>query len=145
MPGVPSLYYGSEWGLNEQRTPQSDVMLRPSLNLAECQHNAPVPDLERALQRLISLRQGSEVLRYGDYTQIYVSHEQLAFLRESDHERVLVVLNAHANAVPLEITLPYPADIAVDLLNPGIRYTVSGTRLSLPDIPPRWARVLRLE
>jgi hypothetical protein len=120
-------------------------MLRPCLNLAEYQRSAPVPDLEQALQRLSALYQGSEALRLGDYTQIFVSHEQLAFLRESDHEHVLVVLNAQANAVPLEITLPHPATAAVDLLNPGTNYPVNDTRLSLPDVPPRWARVLRLE
>lgn len=145
MPGVPSIYYGSEWGLNERRTPQSDSMLRPCLDLETCRRNAPVPDLAPALQRLIQVRQHSQALSYGDYAQLFVNHEQLAFLRESDAERVVVVLNAHPQAVSLDLTLPRPARTAVDLLNPGARFTVNGAQLHLPDLPPRWARVLRLE
>ena len=34
MPGVPSIYYGSEWGLPGRKTPATDAPLRPALDLA---------------------------------------------------------------------------------------------------------------
>ncbi|MEO1255282.1 MAG: alpha-amylase family glycosyl hydrolase [Bacteroidota bacterium] len=45
MPGIPSLYYGSEWGIAGKRTDQSDHMLRPTLSLDKV--DAPEPDLIR--------------------------------------------------------------------------------------------------
>ena len=45
MPGVPSIYYGSEWGLKGQRTPHSDSALRPCLDLAGMQRTTPHPNL----------------------------------------------------------------------------------------------------
>jgi glycosidase len=52
MPGVPSIYYGSEWGLEGKRTAQEDSNLRPCLDLASLQNNSPQPDLPAAISRL---------------------------------------------------------------------------------------------
>lgn len=145
MPGVPSLYYGSEWGLTGRRTPYDDRMLRPALDLRSLNRKSPEPDLPTAITRLISLHQGSAALKYGDYQQIYVSHEQLAFLRRSAGETLLVVLNASPAPVSLDLNLPFACVHAADLLNPGDSFAVAADRLVLPALPPRWARVLRLE
>jgi cyclomaltodextrinase / maltogenic alpha-amylase / neopullulanase len=145
MPGVPSIYYGSEWGIQGRRTPYDDRMLRPSLDLAAAHQSSLAGDLETAIRRLTGLRHRSEALKFGDYLQVYVTHEQFAFLRMSDRERVLVILNAGASPVPLEFDLPSPALSAVDLLNGEEHFVVSGSHLSLPAIPACWARVLRLE
>jgi glycosidase len=145
MPGVPSIYYGSEWGIPGTRTPTSDSALRPCLDMAAMQRSAPARDLEQAITRLAALRSQSETLKFGDYRQVYVSQEQMAYLRESDHERVLVVLNAAPAPVSLELTLPISASRAVDLLNLPDSFSVEGQRLKLNTIPSRWARILKLE
>jgi glycosidase len=145
LPGVPSIYYGSEWGITGKRTQFSDSALRPCLELEEMRRLPPCPDLEGVIQRLAGLRLRSEALCYGDYAQVLVNHEQFAFLRESNHERVLVVLNASPTPANLDLDLPYPASRAVDLLNQDEVFQINGNRLSLRDLPPRWARILRLE
>ena len=144
MPGVPSIYYGSEWGIKGQRTRNSDSMLRPCLDLESARSSAPSPDLERTIARLAAVRLHSTALRFGDYRQVMVSSEQMAYLRESDDERVLVVLNAASSPVVLDLALPFPVTRAVDLLNPGESFSGSGDSLRLT-IPPCWARILRLE
>lgn len=42
---------------------------------------APHPELAGAIARLARLRAATPALRYGDYRQLHVGHEQLAFLR----------------------------------------------------------------
>ena len=124
MPGVPSLYYGSEWGLEGKRTNGSDAPLRPSLDRAAMPQHAAQRDLAHAIARLARLRQTSPALRYGDYRQLLVSHEQLAFARQTSGESVLVLLNASDQPAPFELKLP-GAHQLVDVLNGGEVFHIS--------------------
>ncbi len=145
MPGVPSIYYGSEWGMTGQRTPTSDQALRPALDLGEMRRVAPQPDLAGVIARLAGLRRQSDALRRGSYRQIHVAAEQLVFARETTSERVIVALNAAATSARLEVDLGERRDgQAVDLLNSGETLPIRGGRLVLDPVWPRWARVLRV-
>ncbi len=161
MPGVPSLYYGSEWGIGGRRTPGSDRALRPSLELQQAARESPHPQLAAAITRLARVRSESAALRRGGYRPLFVGAEQFAFERRCEEETVLVAVNA-ADA-PAMLVLPAPAPFSrsafTDLLNPGESYQANGGppeggpavggppvggRLRLEvEVPPRWARVLR--
>jgi glycosidase len=146
MPGVPSLYYGSEWGIAGRRSSHDDRPLRPSLELARISGKAPHPDLPAAIARLSRLRASIPSLRYGDYHQLLVRHEQLAFLRRLAGTQVIVALNAASEEVDLELSLPaahHPiGDILWrDLLNPPEAFPGRDGRIALR-LPPFWARVL---
>ena len=52
MPGVPSIYYGSEWGIRGQRSTYSDAALRPQLDLDKMKNNPPQPELPGLIARL---------------------------------------------------------------------------------------------
>jgi len=145
IPGIPSIYYGSEWGLTGKRTRSDDSALRPCLDLRALQVSSPQPALPSVLRRLANLRESSPVLRYGGYAQLSVSHQQFAFQREHDGERVVVALNAAPETAPMSIPLPCAAARAIDLLNGDERFPVRAGKLELSSIPPRWARVLKLE
>ncbi|HEX7568085.1 MAG TPA: alpha-amylase family glycosyl hydrolase, partial [Anaerolineaceae bacterium] len=43
MPGVPSIYYGSEWGIEGKKSNGSDLPLRPWLDLDQLARQAPQP------------------------------------------------------------------------------------------------------
>jgi glycosidase len=142
MPGVPSIYYGSEWGLRGKRTVSNDRPLRPALDLEQLRSNNPQPELAAAIGRLARLRQATPALRYGSYQQLHVSPAQFAFARRVDGQQVVVLLNAASQAA--EFSLPYPANGArrlVDLLNPGESLPLEGGRLAAT-VWPNWARVL---
>ncbi len=94
MPGVPSLYYGSEWGVKGQRSPSSDQDLRPSINLHRMIQHAPQSSLPITIQKLAKFRACTPALQSGRYQQAYVSSKQFAFWRETEHQKVLVCLNA---------------------------------------------------
>jgi glycosidase len=163
MPGVPSIYYGSEWGLEGKRTKTDDRPLRPNLELDQVCKNAPQPDLEKTIQRLAQIRRDSTALKVGDYCQLFVSSEQLAFSRKTENDQVLVLLNAaeKSSAFELPVALSDGTRL-VDLLNPatlaparsagdfagqasGETFSVMGGKLRVESVPPHWARILKVQ
>jgi glycosidase len=143
MPGSPSIYYGSEWGLKGSRTPHSDAALRPALELPETAQNAPQPDLPAAIRRLADVRKGSPALQRGDYRELHVSAGQLAFERALPGEQVVVALNAAAEPAVIDLAIPHPNARLVDLLNTGDEFALRNGK-ALVDVPPNWARILRM-
>ncbi len=139
MPGVPSIYYGSEWGM-EGRKGDADWMLRPRLQPGDAAH-APHPDLAAAIARLASVRHALPALRRGSYEQLAVEAELLVFRRSYDGQQVVVVLNASLE--PRTVDVPsVQGTTFVDALDPAARYSVTAGRLQGVDVPPMWARVL---
>lgn len=144
MPGVPSLYYGSEWGLTGRRTRGDDRPLRPRLEPDAAARQAPQPDLVPAIARLARLRHATRALRHGDYRQLLVQHEQFAFARRAPGECVVVALNAASEPAAVDLPLPCPGTQLVDLLNPGISFPVQATGSCRVTVDPCWARVMAL-
>ncbi|MBW6474113.1 MAG: cyclomaltodextrinase [Anaerolineaceae bacterium] len=101
MPGIPSIYYGSEWGISGQRNAYSDQVLRPVLNLQQLIQDAPEANLPASIQKLSQFRANTPALQTGSYRQEYVSAQQFAFWRETDKQKVLVVLNSASEVVTL--------------------------------------------
>ena len=86
IPGIPSLYYGGEWGLEGWRE-ISDKEVRPALSLQED------VDLTLHLLYLIERRRYSPALAYGSYKTIDVSPDFLLFIREYGDSHVYVAIN----------------------------------------------------
>ncbi len=146
MPGVPSIYYGSEWGMEGKRTRNGDGALRPALEFLKTPHQCPHPDLARTIAQLARIRKDSPALKYGDYGQLLVAHEQLAYQRATPDETVVVILNASDKPVHVDVPSPFTEGIRLrDLLNPEDRFRARGNVLRIPEVHPRWARILRPE
>lgn len=122
IPGIASVYYGSEWGAEGQKQQGSDAELRPSFE-------APVEnELFEILQKMCHVRASSDVLCHGAYRQVYLTNKQFVFERSFSGRRVLVALNteeiehvAHFNA---------EAGRAVDLLSESAVDFGGGLRLA---------------
>jgi cyclomaltodextrinase len=144
MPGIPSIYYGSEWGIGGKKTGNSDGPLRPHLNLTELSRSAPQPHLPSALARLNRVRRQSAALRAGSYQPLHVSAEQLIFMRQAGDERVIVAINASDQPVQIQLHLPGWHDIPLtDLLNPGDEVAVQSGNCTM-ELYPCWARIFRM-
>ena len=141
VPGIPSIYYGSEWGLQGRRSTYSDAALRPALELSQAA-SAPNPGLTRDIARLAELRRRMPALRQGDYAQLYVSAEQIAFTRSHPEGIVVVAVNAASAPAVLDLELPFSASHLEDLLNPGDIFPVINHRVRLDPLNSGWARVL---
>lgn len=87
MPGIPCVYYGSEWGA-AGRKEDGDPALRVSFD-------APLEnELSAWIGKLSSAKRSSTALQYGDFTSILLTNGQCIFKREWEGERVLVAINA---------------------------------------------------
>jgi glycosidase len=142
MPGVPSLYYGSEWGLPGRKADGGDAAMRPAL-ASPATVTKPHPDLAGSIRRLIRIRQDLPALRHGDYRQLLVRSEQVAFARQHGEQLVVVAVNGADNACDMTLSLPdYSGRSFQDVLQPGKRYDMTGSQLELDDVPPCWGRIL---
>ena len=79
MPGIPSVYYGSEWAVEGARTRESDAPLRPCLELAEMTGRDQA--LCAHLSKLARIRAAFPALRYGDFENVVIKNEQLIYRR----------------------------------------------------------------
>ncbi len=145
MPGVPSLYYGSEWGIEGKKEGGDDSPLRPHLDLVTVSRTGPRPDLVEAIARLSRIRHASPALRRGDYRQLFVSHEQFAFARQTADEYIVVLVNASGQPAPFKVDVPADRGRqAVDLLNPGEKFPVVDGQAIVEAVCSHWARIMRL-
>jgi glycosidase len=143
MPGIPSLYYGSEWGIRGERTPQNDKMLRPALRLSQMQNTAPEPALVASLKRFAELRRQLPALRYGAYSERFVAHQQLVFERHFAEQQIMVALNAD-DTCP-EIRLHGIAGRRLrDVLNADQSFQIHDGTVTF-DIYPNWLRIMVVE
>ena len=139
MPGVPSIYYGSEWAMEGRRRPGDDSPVRPTLDLATAAALGAEPALVGAITRLAAVRAELAALRMGTYRQLHVGHEQLAFARDLDGETVAVMLNASDRAARMRVAVGRDG-VWTDALNGGSAASTRGTLAA--EIAPYWAAIL---
>jgi len=144
MPGIPSVYYGSEWGIPGRKDHGSDDPLRPCIDLDEAIRQAPQPDLPAHLKKLTEIRQSLPAIQSGSYRPVMVASQQFAFLREKDGQKVLVVVNSSENQAEISLSSQQVSNGHwSDMLNPGVTWLSEGGATTLV-MPPKWARVLVL-
>ena len=142
MPGVPSIYAGSEFGIAGKKTSSSDAALRPALDLYALNASGPQRELVGTLHQLAAVRQASPALRLGDYQPVHVSSQGLVFTRQNNDDFALVAINASDQ--PLELTLDVPAAAQrhlLDRLNQNQPVEQHGAQLQLV-VPPYWGQIL---
>ena len=121
LPGIPSIYYGSEFGVEGKKERYSDDSLRPALKLTNFP-NAPVENPQtRLITALGKLRQNTPALSYGDYKELLLTNCQYAFARNYNGQSIIVTVN-NANQ---EATLSVSAGNSTEYVG-----ALSGTRLS---------------
>ena len=120
MPGIPCVYYGSEWGVKADKS-QGDPALRPSFEKPEWN------ELTDWIAKLTKAKEGSEGLNYGGFKSVVLTNKQCIFERRSEHERVLVAINMDSN----EFTAHFDVGcgMAVDLITGENFDFGGGTRL----------------
>lgn len=91
MPGVPSIYYGSEYAVEGKRTRDSDYDLRPCLDL----NNVPNANYQLCdhIIKLGKVRLALEALKYGKFENVNIMNEKLVYKRYTDNQTVFVLFN----------------------------------------------------
>lgn len=107
MPGIPCIYYGSEWGAKGNKS-DGDLALRPSFE-------EPVEnELTEFVGKLSAAKKGSKALNYGGFRSVVLTNKQCIFERAVEGERVLVAINADSE--PYTAHFDAGCGMAVDLI-----------------------------
>ena len=99
MPGIPCIYYGSEWGI-EGRKEDGDKALRPE---------TPTPrynDITEFVSKAAKVHKESKALCYGTIEILHLTNKQIIFERAFEGERIIIMINADEN----EYTAHYNAN-----------------------------------
>ena len=107
MPGIPCLYYGSEWGARGEKR-QGDDALRPSFDRPEWN------TLTDQIAAMARAHRESEALCFGDFHELVLTNRQTIFQRRTDGDRVLVAVNA--DGAPYTAHFDAGCGRAVDLI-----------------------------
>ena len=104
LPGIPSVYYGSEFGIEGRKERWSDDSLRPELHYEDYKDAVKNNPCTALIARLGKVRQEVKALSYGDYRELMLTNRQYAFSR--NHEGVSVVVTVNNDDSDFVITVP---------------------------------------
>ncbi|SEP55326.1 alpha-amylase family glycosyl hydrolase [Butyrivibrio sp. TB] len=129
MPGIPSIYYGSEWGFKADKS-QGDPALRPMFD-------KPLwNELTDYIKGCVSAFQSSKALQYGAFKSLVLQNKACVWERETDDDRVLVACNI--DGAPFTAHFDARAGQAVDLITSEMIDFGGGL-----EIPPYTAYILK--
>lgn len=114
LPGIPSIYYGSEWGTEGMRSSCSDDELRPCIPASEInKRNNELSDYIKTLTRIHS---SNPEFHAGTYQELFLTNRQYAFARMKDDTCIIIAVNNDGAQAELPIPLPFLPSKAEELL-----------------------------
>ena len=108
MPGIPCVYYGSEWGARGRKE-EGDRALRPCF--AQPEWNG----LSDWIARLAEVKRAERALNWGAFRSVVLTNRQCIFERRCGEECVWVAVNADEQ--PYWAAFDAPGARAADLLS----------------------------
>lgn len=90
MPGIPCVYYGSEWGAKAQKS-EGDPALRACFEAPQWN------ELSEWIRKLAEAKKNSNALQYGALRSVVLNNKNCIYERKTDTERVLVAINADSS------------------------------------------------
>ncbi len=142
LPGIPSVYYGGEWGIEGKRTNTSDEALRPAISIEqEGELHCELTDL---IAQLGQIHSQQEPLHTGRYQELLLTNRQYAFARHGEDSVIIAAVNNDDEPASLAIPVPIQASKAVNLLEPGDRLPISDGKVHIK-LKGNWGAVLKLK
>ena len=142
LPGIPSVYYGGEWGIEGKRTNTSDEALRPAISIdQEGELHCELTDL---IAQLGQIHSQQEALHTGRYQELLLTNRQYAFARHGEDSVIIAAVNNDDEPASLAIPVPIQASEAVNLLEPGDRLPISDGKVHIK-LKGNWGAVLKLK
>ena len=142
LPGIPSIYYGGEWGIEGKRTNTSDEALRPAISIEqEGELHCELTDL---IAQLGQIHSQQEPLHTGRYQELLLTNRQYAFARHGEDSVIITAVNNDDEPAELTIPVPLQASEAVNLLEPADRLPISDGKVHIK-LKGNWGAVLKLK
>ena len=110
LPGIPSIYYGSEFGIEGRKERHSDDSLRPALNYEDYKNAVEVNDCTQLISALGKIRQNTPALCYGEYKELLLQTTHFAYARTLDGKSVITTVNNGDNEVSMNLPVGSSAE-----------------------------------
>ncbi|MBR5595978.1 MAG: alpha-amylase [Lachnospiraceae bacterium] len=110
LPGIPSIYYGSEFGIEGHKERGSDDSLRPALNYEDYKNAVENNSCTQLVAALGKIRQDTPALCYGEYKELLLQTTHFAYARVLDGKYVITTINNGDN----EVVMNLPAGNSVE-------------------------------
>lgn len=104
LPGIPSIYYGSEFGIEGRKERGSDDSLRPMLCYDDYKDAVKTNPCTKLICALGKIRQNTPALLFGDYKELELQNTHFAYERAFNGQSVIITVNNGDNEV--NMTLP---------------------------------------
>ncbi len=101
LPGIPSIYYGSEFAIEGKKEHSSDASLRPKIDLCDHKEDYEKNPATKLIVALGKIHKEQKDLVWGEYRQLVLTNRQYAFARGA----LVVAVNNddHAAAISMEV------------------------------------------
>ena len=103
LPGVPSIYYGSEFGIEGRKERHSDDSLRPMLKYEDYKDAVETNSYTKLIAALGKIRQNTPALCYGEYKELLLQTTHYAYARMLDGKSVITTVNNADNDVCMNL------------------------------------------
>lgn len=104
LPGVPSIYYGSEFGIEGKKEHHSDRSLRSKISLEDHEDAIVKNPLTKLIAKLGRIHKKNKVFSYGDYKELFLRNRQYAFSRANGDDLAIITVNSDDS--DCEMTIP---------------------------------------
>lgn len=115
LPGIPSIYYGGEWGVEGQRSRTSDEALRPAISIESAGELRC--ELTGLIAKLGQIHDRYDAYHGGRYQELLLTNRQYAFARQGRESLMITAVNNDDSEAELTVPVPGPAREAVNLLS----------------------------
>ncbi len=129
LPGVPSIYYGSEFGIEGRKERFSDDSLRPALNYEDYKDAINTNPCTKLIAALGKIRQNTPALCYGDYQELELKTTHYAYARTLGGKSVITTVNNGDNDAYMDLVCGDSAEYVGALK--GERVSVNGGRIQV--------------
>ena len=127
LPGIPSIYYGSEFGIEGRKEQASDDSLRPALNYEDYKDATETNPCTKLVAALGKIRQNTPILYYGDYKELLLQTSHFAYARMLDGKSVITTVNNADYDVDMDLEAGNSAEYVGALS--GQKVSVNGGRI----------------
>ncbi len=138
LPGIPSIYYGSEFGIEGRKERGSDDSLRPSLNFDDYKDAIKTNPCTKLIATLGKIRSNTPALLYGDYKELELQTTHFAYERTLNGKSVIITVNNSDNEVNFNLACSNSPEYSGALT--GEKATVNNGRIQVK-VPQNYGEI----
>ena len=138
LPGIPSIYYGSEFGIEGRKERGSDDSLRPALKFEDFKDAIKTNPCTKLIATLGKIHQNTPALLYGDYKELELQTTHFAYERTHNGKSVIITVNNSDNEVNFNLACSNQTEY-IGVLT-GEKATINNGRIQMK-IPANYGEI----